>query len=335
MKRLLLQSLALAAGVALAPMAAAATGCTGSDLIAAMAVEARADLMRRADAVPYPRGNFWRAERDGSVIDIIGTMHLADPRHEALLERARPLIASADLVLLEITADETARLRDAMARDPGLAFVVDGPGLIDLLRPDEWEVLSAAMAARGIPGMIASRMRPFMVVATLSMPDCLLPDIAAAGLGLDRMIEAEARKAGRPVGGLEGYEALMLLFDQTDPDIVLDMLRATLAQMNMTEDHFTTLANAYFAGEHRLIWEFSRSLALAPELAGFDPKRLLAGMDAIHDLALVERNHAWMERLLPQAEGRRLMVAVGAGHLAGEDGILRLLERAGYAILPD
>lgn len=332
MKTIILQYLAVSAAILLALPAGASATCAGKDLIAAMPERDRAALASRAEAVPYPRGNFWRATRDGSTIDLIGTMHLADPRHAALLETARPLIAAAEKVMLEVTADETVRMQDAFSRDPGLGFIVEGPSLIEQLAPDEWQTLRQAMAARGVPAMLASRMRPFMVVATLSMPDCLLSDPAAAANGLDRMIEDEARRLGRPVAGLEGYEAMIRLFDRTDPELALDMLRATLAQQNMTEDYYATLANAYFAGDHRLIWEFSQDTATAAADIGFDPERLRAGMDAIHDLALVERNHAWMDRLLPLAEGRRLVVAVGAGHLAGDDGVLKLLERAGFTL---
>ena len=46
---------------------------------------------------------------------------------------------------------------------------------------------------------------------------------------------------------------------------------------------------------------------------------------------LVGRNRAWMPRILDHP-GDTVVVAVGAAHLSGEDGVLQLLEHAGYRL---
>ena len=69
---------------------------------------------RRADSqwaaarlhdTPYPTGNHWIATKDDRRLNIIGTMHISDPRMDAVTEQLAPVIQSADVLLVEATRD--------------------------------------------------------------------------------------------------------------------------------------------------------------------------------------------------------------------------------------
>jgi uncharacterized protein len=308
--------------------------CDGRDLIADLSALERAEITARAEAAPFPRGNFWRAERDGSVIHVVGTFHIGDPRLSPIMRDIAPLVAAADLVLVEVTPEEEARLAAAMAEDPSLAFLTEGPTLRDLLGESDWARYAAEMTARGIPTFLASRFRPWLAFTTLSIPVCATGAEAAALRGLDDRIITYAGELSVPVQGLEGYEVIHRLFDLFGNDEALDILRATLAQAELSEDMFATLAGAYFNGEHRLIWEFSRSWLPDSARALFPPERASDLFDRLEAALLVQRNRDWLDVLLPLAEGRTVLLAVGAAHLSGDDGVLRLLEEAGYRLDP-
>ncbi|MGE5765707.1 MAG: TraB/GumN family protein [Bacteroidota bacterium] len=47
---------------------------------------------------------------------------------------------------------------------------------------------------------------------------------------------------------------------------------------------------------------------------------------------LNDRNRLMVERMMPLMQRGSTFVGVGAGHLAGEEGILRLLEQRGYTV---
>lgn len=55
----------------------------------------------------------------------------------------------------------------------------------------------------------------------------------------------------------------------------------------------------------------------------------MVAAEAFRERLIDDRNHRMAERLIPLLD-RRLFVAVGAGHLPGEQGILRLLEQRGF-----
>jgi len=328
---LMLRGLVTAA-VIMAAATAVHAACDGQDILAGLPLDERAKLEARADAAPFARGNLWRAERDGSVIHVVGTFHIGDPRMGPMMDRLAPLIAGADLVMVEITPEEEQRLASAMTADPGMAYIVEGPTLRDLLTQDEWQSYAAEMAARGIPAFVASRFQPWLAFSTLSIPACLMTMEAMPLRGLDDRIITYARDLGIAVEGLETHEVLQFLFDALTGDESLDILRATLIQAELSEDMFATLANAYFAGEHRLIWEFSRGWM--PESARhiFPRDRAADIYDRLEATLLIRRNRAWLEAMLPRAKGRTVLMAVGAAHLSGHDGVLDLLARAGFSL---
>lgn len=307
----------------------AAAACGGRDQIAALPEAERAALLARVEDAPFPRGNLWRAERDGQVIHLLGTMHIGNSRMAPMMARAEPLIEAAATVLVEVTPAEEARLQAAITADPSLAFLTAPPTLRDKLADDDWTIYAAEMAARGVPAFLASQYRPWLAFITLAVPACLI-DNGTIPPGLDAQVIAHAQAHGVPVAGLEGYEAAIEVFDALDPADAFDILRVGLRTAEQSEDQHATLLEAYFAGEHRLLWEFSRSWLPPAAAELFPPDRLARLFDELEESLLIRRNRAWLPIILDTPGP--LLVAVGAAHLSGREGLLDLLDRAGFAL---
>jgi uncharacterized protein len=58
------------------------------------------------------------------------------------------------------------------------------------------------------------------------------------------------------------------------------------------------------------------------------------GSDKYDDLLLKNRNKNWVKQLKQIMENKSVFVAVGAGHLVGNDGLISLLKKAGYNVVP-
>src|SRR5690606_26553328 len=175
MSRRLLRILAL---VALAGFARPVFAeCAGRDLMGDLGADVRAELDARVAEHPYAAGNRWQAVKDDSVIDIVGTYHLYDPRMAAVIDRLSATVAAADAVYLEATAAEMQALKDALMKRPELLFVGQGPTLPERLSQEEWQFLSEQMRARGIPPFMVSKFQPWYVSVMLSVPVCAIGNL--------------------------------------------------------------------------------------------------------------------------------------------------------------
>jgi len=319
-----------------APQTAPATrpACAGTDLLVDLPGPEAAALAAALEGQPFASGNHWLARKGAARITVIGTLHMFDARMPAIMANLAPAVEAADLLLVEATEAEMTRMQAEIGRRPDLLFLQSGPSLLERLTPDEWSLLSAELAERGVPGMMAAKMQPWYVAMMLGMPACAMPRPGEPQQGLDKMLMDSAAKAGTPTRALEAYDTVFHIFARFTIDQQLDMIRASLPLADAAEDIFATLTAAYFAEEHRRIWEFSRLMTL--NVPGADPVQAEADFDLLERALLTERNRAWMEVILAEAgDGtapRNLVVAAGAAHLSGPDGVLTLLAADGWEL---
>lgn len=52
------------------------------------------------------------------------------------------------------------------------------------------------------------------------------------------------------------------------------------------------------------------------------------------DIMLTNRNKNWIKSLIPKMKDEKILVAVGAGHLIGKEGLIELLKKEGYKVTP-
>ena len=56
--------------------------------------------------------------------------------------------------------------------------------------------------------------------------------------------------------------------------------------------------------------------------------------EEVKDRMLDNRNQKWIGTLSEMMKDKTLFIAVGAGHLAGEEGVINLLRKEGYKVEP-
>ena len=305
--------------------------CDGPSLMDQLTDEERAMLDARVDAAPFPRGNRWVAQRGDDIVHVVGTMHINDPRLEPVLDRLRPVIEEADLILLETTLEDEARMQDQMARDPSILFLTDGPTLPELMSEENWQALSDAARERQIPPFMAAKFQPWYLSLMLGIPPCAMSEIATGSRGLDHQIMEAAVEVSTPTAALEDALTLLRSFGQEPLEEQVNMLEAGLAMNHDADAMFVALLDGYFAEEHTMIWEFSRLNAL--RMPGFSETEIDRIFTEFSELLLTNRNRAWIPVILEAAEAHdTVLVAFGAAHLGGEDGVLQLLEREGFTL---
>lgn len=291
----------------------------------------RTELARASANTPYGKGVLWQAQRGDDLITIVGTMHIYDPRLAAIFDQVQSTVAQADILLVEATAKEEAEIQAAMARDPNMAFITDGPTLIDRLDPDVWAAVADAARARQVPPFMAAKMQPWFLSLTLAIPPCAMAELTQGRNGLDHMIMAEADARGVPMLALEPYTTLLDIMREGSFEDQVEALQMSLMAPDLHSEMFVAMLDAYFAQEIAMLWEASRlATAFVP---GLDAETAAAQFAQTETALLSDRNHNWMPIIADNLRPKTV-VAVGAAHLMGETGILRLLENDGWVITP-
>jgi uncharacterized protein YbaP (TraB family) len=195
--------------------------------------------------------------------------------------------------------------------------------------PADWQRLTRALADRGIPAFMAAKFRPWYLSMMLSIPACDMAT-AATAKGLDGQLIETALAQGLTVQALEPYDTILTVFNLLPATDQLDMITSALAMEDKSADMAITLADAYFAQESRLIWEFMRSETL--KLPDYTPARVEAEFATMEHALMITRNQAWIKVIEDVAAKGPALVAFGALHLSGDQGVLQLLEQRGFTL---
>ena len=300
--------------------------CEGTDMIPLLPDTDRQVLNERAGATAFAEGLLWHARKDDTEIILFGTYHMEHERTSSHLNFLRPLIDHADHVYLEVSNADQAQMQRDLADDPSIMFIIEGKTLPELLTEDEWQRLSREMQARAIPGFMAAKFKPFWAAMMLGIGPCEARH-AANENGIDKQIGDYAASIGKDSRSLEDFRTLLTLFDSFPQEEQLDMIRLMFTWSGDADDLSHTLRQRYLSQEIALIWEFSRHISLK-----YGGPSAEADFALFEEQLLIRRNRDWIKALMRDALGKSSFMAVGAAHIPGEYGVLRLLEEQGFEI---
>ena len=318
------------------------TVCQGENLVLSIGrsrPEAMARIDAAAEAIPYGTGLFWRLEKPGVPASYLyGTMHVADERATTLLPEVERRIAGADTVALEIKeiADPVA-LQAAMSGLAAKALYLDGTTLAGRLSDSDVETLRGALARRGpVPWPAAQRMRPWLLMAAMSLPACERARKEKGRPIVDQLIAAIAERNGRPVVGLETVESQVATIAGLPEPLMLRALADVARLGRRMDDVFETTVALYESGETAKIWALMRDPALAPDVEANAGEReraeRMAGYAAFQEHVIDRRNATMVAALEPLLERGNAFAGVGALHLPGAKGMLALLVERGWRV---
>lgn len=303
--------------------------CDGTDLRPSLTPQEWASVNERLETTPYAEGNVWRATRGAQTFHVIGTMHLDDPRFDAVMTRLAPLVRSADLLLLEATAEEMAKLERAVVERPDLLFITTGPTLPDLLPEKDWKALAKAAGTRGFPAFLVAKMQPWYLSLILTIPGCAMKDVQSGIEGLDQRLMDYATRAGVPQQSLEPFDTLFDVMSQDSLEDQARLLTLGVLSDEAAEDSFATLKESYFEQKSAETLEVNRIVSYRH--VDLPEAEIDALTDDMLDKLLARRNLAWMTTILSAPEGVTV-IAAGAAHLPGTTGLLALLEAEGFVL---
>jgi uncharacterized protein YbaP (TraB family) len=270
-----------------------------------------------AKAPADPRPALWKVADHDTTIYLFGTIHLLPQGTRWVspaLERAADLSQGLVVETIVDTANPGpfAATMMRLATSPGL------PPVLDRVPRAKRAALATAIARSRMAPAALDRMETWAVALAL-----LGPQFGAMNLKQEEGVETKLKQrfgaAGKPIGQLETNEEQLRFFDLLPEDAQQALLLGTLESPAAVQKQFGEMLNAWARGDVAAI---ARTFNAEME-----------GSPALADLLLKQRNANWTRWI----EGRMsqpgtVMVAVGAGHLAGAHSVQAMLEKRGLKV---
>ena len=270
----------------------------------------------------------WRIEKPGlAPSHLFGTMHVTDTRITTLSPAATAALQSARAVLLEVADLSPQATMAAITRAAHLLMYADGRRLDTMLAADEFAKVRSTVEKSGLPGNFATMFRPWIVSTLLAVSDCERKNAESGHPVLDSKLAIEAKARKIPVVGLESVDSQLAAMAAVPDNEQIDMLRMALKFADRSNDMIETLTQMYLKRQMGAAMPFNLALAA---LAGIKAD----GFSGFQQELLLKRNHKMLDGVRPHLSEGGAFVAVGALHLSGSDGLVKLIRDNGYTVTP-
>ncbi len=265
------------------------------------------------------KGLLWKIAQPGVAPSyLLGTMHTEDPRVINLPEPIQKRFDAANSASFEIMMDISTLLKSAAAM-----FLAEGKTLDKLLSSEDYQYIMAKLEAHGMPEEAAKTMKLWAILLTVSMPK------SETGEFLDLILYQQAATSGKQVYGLEKIEEQLSILDSLSTLEQTILLKDTLSYLDDMPQMLETMHDLYLTRDLTKMMQFSEKY-----MANDDPK-VQKLLDKFMHLLVNVRNQTMLKRMQPRLREGNAFIAVGALHLPGEQGLLKLLQKQGYRVSPE
>ena len=255
------------------------------------------------------KGLFWKLESPTGVVSyLFGTMHTDDNRVADMTPKMLEAMKSVDTFIME--AEPT--------QDPSI-FMMKEASLPSLLTQTEFDQVRDLAEFHVMHLGAAMQMKPWLLAVIFDLPK---PQTEFAQ---DNLLMTKSEDFGKEIKGLETSQEHFSIMDAFSMDEQMVMLRAVLKRTPaQKEADFERLMTAYLKGDSDKISALDEQIT-----GGMLPKEIWAKMRV---KLLDERNVVMAQRAIPAANEKPVFIAVGASHLAGDNGLIAAFKKAGFKL---
>ena len=273
-----------------------------------------AEQIQAAQRSARDRGFLWRITKQGHDSYLFGTLHVGKLPWIFAGPRLREALAATDTLALEIDVTDPE-----LTRNPPPAAVAQ------LAVPDSIRVrLARQIAAACLPDGALQRFHPLMQAVTLTVLSARWEGLDAA-FAQEIALASAARAQARPIVSLESAQAQMALLLPSDPDQALRHLDQALEQLERGRARplLRRMADAWADGRLDELEDYANWCECADTA---EDRTFLRRLNDDRNAPMAERIDAL------HAQGKHLLVAVGALHMTGEQALPRLMAARGYTV---
>lgn len=248
---------------------------------------------------------------------LFGTIHMLCKDDAVLSNNLKEAIRNADDVYFEVDLDNMFEMLGVVSK----MKMRGDTTLRDLLSEDEYGRIKSFFESHStmLPFSMLETYKPILAASLLEQNNMACDATAM----MEQVIMEEARRHNKNIKGLEtmGYQAGVL--DKIPYKLQAEQLLRYVDDAGKKESDDAELSQMMQAYRDQDLDKLEKMITQSdPAISNYT------------DVLLNDRNKNWVEKLKGILPGRSLLIAVGAGHLPGKEGVISLLRKAGYKVTP-
>ena len=305
----------------------ALTGCQASDTIKISDNASKDEIATSMkEAVTFAKSTsgrgspkLWKYADEDTTVYLFGTVHLLKPELEWKTSNLTQAFKAADTLVVEADVESPESLAAIQKLVTEYGAFSEGETLSSVLDKQEKAIVAEALTAAGIQMNDIESLKPWMVGLQLGILQMMEGGYDPQS-GVEKVLLSDPNMANKKLNYLETAETQIKALSGASIGDQIQGLMATISTLELGNEYLDTLVDEWADGDVKGIG----ALMSNP---------VLYGSESAYDMLLTNRNESWVAPLkaLLNEPGVKL-VAVGAGHLAGPDSVIIMLEDEGLKI---
>jgi uncharacterized protein YbaP (TraB family) len=259
----------------------------------------------------------WAVSDADTTIYLFGTIHLLPEHYQWRTAKFDKAVEGSQELVVETIVDDKnpTAIMSVMAK---LGFSPNVPPIAQRVSPAKRAALEDAIKQSGIPRPYFDHMKTW--AAGFMLLGNQYRDMGLkGGEGVEAVLRSAFQTENKPIDQLETNAEQLGFFDTLPEKAQRDLLEGAIDKPKSMSKEFGQMLSSWADGD---VTAIARSL-----------NRDLAGSPDLQKVLINQRNANW-SRWIEQRMSKpgAVMIAVGAGHLAGPDSVIALLKRDGYSV---
>jgi uncharacterized protein YbaP (TraB family) len=263
------------------------------------------------------QSSVWKVTRGANTFYLGGTCHVLRASDFPLPGEFDVAFAASGKLFFEtdIARMQSPEMMEVIATR---GMFTDGTTLEKVLTPAAWKAAQAWCAKSGLPIEQASRMRPWLFTVMMAMTE--LQKLGISSQGVDMHYFQKAAGAGKKTGELEPFEQHIRFLTELGAGHESEMIAQSIDEIDDMPEKLGTILSAWKSGD-------------LAKLDSLMLQEMRTKYPSIFKALLVDRNKAWLPKLDEMLKTSEVeFVLVGAGHLAGAEGLVAQLRARGCTL---
>ena len=261
----------------------------------------------------------WKISSEDSYVYLLGSIHVASPDIYPLDSSIEDAFQESDKLVVEININEVSPLKSLLLIEKYGAYPA-GQGLRESLPEPLYMQLESVFSEMGIPLLTVNDYRPWVVVMMMEGLVVGEGDYSAE-YGIDMHFLDRAADRDMEILELESAEYQFELLSGLPDELMILVLEMSFEEPVSLDD-----IDIMFE-----LWEKGDAegmVALMLEDVDAEP-----GLAPFYDAFFTERNHNMVAEIEEYLADEFIhFIVVGAGHMGSEEGLINLLDEAGYIV---